>query len=98
MSSNLRGPTASSAAVVECDEDEVLGVNARDQLAAAEAIWQTRARLALMRDGVTMIAPETVWLSFDTSIARDVIIEPNVVFGPGVTRGGGRQDPRLLPS
>ncbi|HEY8195034.1 MAG TPA: bifunctional UDP-N-acetylglucosamine diphosphorylase/glucosamine-1-phosphate N-acetyltransferase GlmU [Hyphomicrobium sp.] len=74
-----------TAAVVECDEDEVLGVNARDQLAAAEAIWQSRARLALMQGGVTMIAPETVWLSFDTRIAVDVFIEPNVVFGLGVT-------------
>ena len=54
------------ATLVECDADEVLGVNARDELAAAEAIWQARARLALMREGVTMIAPETVWLSFDT--------------------------------
>jgi bifunctional UDP-N-acetylglucosamine pyrophosphorylase/glucosamine-1-phosphate N-acetyltransferase len=72
------------AAVVECDEEEVLGVNERDQLAAAEAIWQSRARLALMRNGVTMIAPETVWLSFDTEIAADVTIEPHVVFGLGV--------------
>ncbi|MGL4397511.1 MAG: bifunctional UDP-N-acetylglucosamine diphosphorylase/glucosamine-1-phosphate N-acetyltransferase GlmU [Hyphomicrobium sp.] len=74
-----------SAAVVECDEDEVLGVNARDQLAVAEAIWQRRARGHAMRDGVTMIAPDTVWLSFDTRIGRDVVIEPNVFFGPGVT-------------
>jgi bifunctional UDP-N-acetylglucosamine pyrophosphorylase/glucosamine-1-phosphate N-acetyltransferase len=73
-----------TAAVVECDEDEVLGVNARDQLAAAEAIWQSRARTAFMREGVTMIAPDTVWLSFDTRIACDVFIEPHVVFGPGV--------------
>lgn len=73
------------ATVVECGEDEVLGVNARDQLAAAEAIWQVRARAKLMASGVTMIAPETVWLSFDTKIAPDVVIEPNVVFGPGVT-------------
>lgn len=73
------------AAVVECPEDEVLGVNSRDQLAAAEAIWQRRARLRLMQAGVTMIAPETVWLSHDTSIAPDVVIEPNVFFGPGVT-------------
>lgn len=71
--------------VVECGEDEVLGVNARDQLAAAEAIWQARARSQFMRNGVTMIAPETVWLSFDTRIASDVIIEPHVVFGLGVT-------------
>jgi bifunctional UDP-N-acetylglucosamine pyrophosphorylase / glucosamine-1-phosphate N-acetyltransferase len=73
------------AAVVVCDEDEVMGVNARDQLAAAEAVFQTRARGRAMRDGVTMIAPETVWLSWDTKIARDVTIEPNVFFGPGVT-------------
>lgn len=79
------------AAVVECEEDEVLGVNARDQLAAAEAIWQQRRRLKLMRDGVTMIAPETVWLSFDTVIGRDVTIEPNVVFNPGVSVGDGAE-------
>ena len=74
-----------SAVAVECDEDEVLGINSRDQLAVAEAIWQRRAREALMRDGVTMIAPETVWLSYDTRIARDVVLEPNVFFGPGVS-------------
>lgn len=73
------------AAVVECAEDEVLGVNARDQLAEAEAIWQARARKDFMANGVTMISPETVWLSFDTQIANDVSIEPNVFFGPGVT-------------
>ena len=72
------------SSVVECPEDEVLGVNARDQLATAEAIWQARTRAGFMRDGVTMIAPETVWLSFDTVIGRDVTIEPNVFFGPGV--------------
>lgn len=74
-----------TAAVVVCPEEEVLGVNSRDQLAAAEAIWQARARLAAMREGVTMIAPETVWLSYDTRIGRDVVIEPNVFFGPGVS-------------
>ncbi|MBK9077678.1 MAG: bifunctional UDP-N-acetylglucosamine diphosphorylase/glucosamine-1-phosphate N-acetyltransferase GlmU [Hyphomicrobium sp.] len=78
-------------AVVECDEDEVLGVNARSQLAEAEAIWQQRARLAFMDSGVTMIAPDTVWLSFDTSIANDVTIEPNVFFGPGVTVESGAE-------
>lgn len=77
------------AAVVECAEDEVLGVNARDQLAEAESIWQARARKAFMVSGVTMIAPDTVWLSFDTKIANDVRIEPNVFFGPGVTVESG---------
>ncbi len=80
-----------NAAVVVCDEDEVLGVNARDQLAAAEAIWQSRARQQFLAAGVTMIAPETVWLSFDTKIAADVTIEPNVFFGPGVTVESGAE-------
>ncbi|MGH1418315.1 MAG: bifunctional UDP-N-acetylglucosamine diphosphorylase/glucosamine-1-phosphate N-acetyltransferase GlmU [Hyphomicrobiaceae bacterium] len=72
------------AAAVQCDETEVLGVNSRGQLAVAEAIWQARKRAAVMADGVTLIAPNTVWFSFDTDVGRDVIIEPNVVFGPGV--------------
>ncbi|MBS0240463.1 MAG: bifunctional UDP-N-acetylglucosamine diphosphorylase/glucosamine-1-phosphate N-acetyltransferase GlmU [Proteobacteria bacterium] len=79
------------AAVVECDETDVLGVNTREQQAAAEAVWQARARSAFMRDGVSMVAPETVWLNFDTQIASDVSIEPNVVFGAGVTVEEGAQ-------
>lgn len=74
-----------SAVAVSCSEDEVLGVNARDQLAAAEAIFQVRARRHAMAEGATLIAPQTVWFSHDTVIGRDVIIEPNVFFGPGVT-------------
>ncbi|WP_072377923.1 bifunctional UDP-N-acetylglucosamine diphosphorylase/glucosamine-1-phosphate N-acetyltransferase GlmU [Hyphomicrobium sp. NDB2Meth4] len=73
------------AAVVTCAEEDVLGVNSRDQLAVAEGIFQKRARLAAMREGVTMIAPETVWLSYDTKLGRDVVIQPNVFFGPGVS-------------
>ncbi|MFA5951075.1 MAG: bifunctional UDP-N-acetylglucosamine diphosphorylase/glucosamine-1-phosphate N-acetyltransferase GlmU [Hyphomicrobium sp.] len=72
------------ASVIVCPEDEVLGVNSRLELAAAEAIWQRRRRADLMSEGVTMIAPETVWLSFDTEIGRDVVVEPNVFFGPCV--------------
>lgn len=79
------------AVVVSCREDEVLGVNARDQLAAAEAIFQRRARAAAMTNGVTLIAPDTVWFSFDTVLGRDVLVEPNVVFGPGVTVEEGVQ-------
>ena len=74
-------------AVVVCPETEVLGVNARDQLAVAEHLYQTQARARAMADGATLIAPETVWFSYDTRIGRDVVVEPNVFFGPGVTIG-----------
>ncbi len=70
---------------IVCAEDEVLGVNSRDQLAEAEAIWQRRRRHRAMTDGATLIAPETVWFAFDTVVGRDVTIEPNVFFGRGVT-------------
>ena len=75
--------------VVIGSEDEVLGVNSRDQLAEAEAIWQRRRRLEVMQAGVTMTAPETVWLSYDTKLGQDVVIEPNVFFGPDVEIGDG---------
>lgn len=76
---------------VLCSVDEAAGVNSRAQLAAAEAVFQTRARRKAMDDGATLIAPETVWFSFDTTIGRDVIIEPNVFFGPGVVVEDGVQ-------
>ena len=73
------------AVVVHADADEVLGVNSRSDLAAAEAAFQNRKRHEAMAAGVTLVAPETVFFSHDTQIARDVVIEPNVVFGPGVS-------------
>ena len=75
--------------VVETDADEVAGVNSRAELAGMEAKWQARRRKAAMDDGATLIAPETVWFSADTVIGRDVLIEPNVFFGPGVSVADG---------
>ncbi|KAB2912279.1 MAG: bifunctional UDP-N-acetylglucosamine diphosphorylase/glucosamine-1-phosphate N-acetyltransferase GlmU, partial [Hyphomicrobiaceae bacterium] len=71
--------------------EEALGVNSRAQLAEAEAVFQRRARLRAMEGGATLIAPETVWFSFDTVVGRDVTIEPNVFFGPGVVIEDGAQ-------
>lgn len=71
-------------AVVRCSEAETMGVNSRADLAAAEAVFQHRSRNAAMADGATLIAPETVWFSHDTTLGRDVTVEPNVVFAPGV--------------
>ena len=74
-----------------CSEEEALGVNSREQLAAAEVVFQNRTRRQVMEGGATLIAPDTVWFSHDTVIGRDVIIEPNVFFGPGVTVEDGAQ-------
>jgi bifunctional UDP-N-acetylglucosamine pyrophosphorylase / glucosamine-1-phosphate N-acetyltransferase len=73
------------AVAIETGEDDVRGINTKAQLAQAEAVLQTRLRTAALDAGVTMIAPDTVYLCADTKLGKDVTIEPNVVFGPGVT-------------
>ncbi|MEH3104338.1 MAG: bifunctional UDP-N-acetylglucosamine diphosphorylase/glucosamine-1-phosphate N-acetyltransferase GlmU [Sphingomonas phyllosphaerae] len=78
-----------AAVVVEASADEVTGVNSRGELAAVEAMWQQARRAQAMADGATLIAPETVWFAHDTRLGRDVTIEPNVVFGPGVSVADG---------
>ncbi len=69
---------------VACDMEDVQGVNSRVELAEAEAAFQSRRRHEAMVSGVTLVAPETVFLCHDTVLERDVYVEPNVVFGPGV--------------
>jgi bifunctional UDP-N-acetylglucosamine pyrophosphorylase / glucosamine-1-phosphate N-acetyltransferase len=66
-------------------EYDVQGINSRAELAEAEAGWQAARRRTAMAEGATLIAPETVWFAWDTVLGRDVTIEPNVFFGPGVT-------------
>lgn len=77
--------TGAKTSAVIAPETEVMGVNDRVQLAQAEAAMQTRLREQAMRDGATLIAPETVFFWADTKVGRDVLIEPHVVFGPNVT-------------
>ena len=69
---------------IEADPGEVMGVDDRVRLAAAEAQFQTLRRDDFMKAGVTLKDPSSVWFSYDTEIGRDVTIFPNVVFGPGV--------------
>jgi bifunctional UDP-N-acetylglucosamine pyrophosphorylase / glucosamine-1-phosphate N-acetyltransferase len=73
------------SAVIETDASEVAGINSRAELADQEHAWQQRRRAQAMADGATLIDPETVWFSHDTMLGRDVTVEPNVWFGPGVT-------------
>ena len=74
-----------TATAVTCPEAETLGINTRAELADAERLFQNTRRANMLSDGITMTAPETVFFAHDTWIGRDVVIEPNVVFGPGVT-------------
>jgi len=72
------------AVVTTDDPDEVAGINSRAELAEAEARWQRARRARAMAEGASLIAPETVFFSWDTRLGSDVTVEPNVVFGPGV--------------
>ena len=74
---------------VEGSPVEAIGINSRAELAAAERLWQDRQRAKMMAAGVTLIDPASVFFAADTQIARDVTIEPNVVFGLGVTIAQG---------
>ncbi len=78
-------------ALVEVDEEEVLGVNSRADLARVEQIAQNRLRREALKNGATLIDPATVYFSFDTKLGRDVTIGPSVVFGPGVSVGDGSE-------
>ena len=78
-----------TATVVRCDEAETLGINTRAELGQAEAAFQARARAQAIEDGVTLTAPDTVIFAHDTVIGRDALVEPHVVFAPGVTVESG---------
>ena len=78
-----------TATVVTCDEAETLGINSRAELVAAEAAFQARARTEALDDGVTLLAPDTVYFAYDTVLGRDAVIEQNVIFGPDVTVESG---------
>ncbi len=81
--------TGLTAEVVTCPEDETLGINTRAELARAEALFQHRMRFEALENGVSMVAPDTVYFALDTYLGRDVTLGPNVVFGPAVTVESG---------
>ena len=69
---------------IEGDEEELLGINSRAELALAETIIQDRLRETAIENGTTLNDPSSIYFSYDTKIGRDVVIGPNVFFGPGV--------------
>ncbi|MGX7873030.1 bifunctional UDP-N-acetylglucosamine diphosphorylase/glucosamine-1-phosphate N-acetyltransferase GlmU [Mesorhizobium sp. ORM6] len=85
----IAGAQGLDVVATEASFENALGINNRAELAQAEGIWQTRRRQEAMLSGVTLIAPETVYFSYDTEVGADTIVEPNVWFGPGVKIAGG---------
>jgi bifunctional UDP-N-acetylglucosamine pyrophosphorylase/glucosamine-1-phosphate N-acetyltransferase len=83
---NAAGLTCTAVA---CPETETLGINTKAELARAEALFQSRARAEATENGVTLIAPDSVHFALDTVLGRDAVVEPFVVFGPGVTVESG---------
>ncbi len=80
---NIANADGRHCAVVVTDPYDVAGINSRGELAAMEGAWQARRRMRAMAEGASLIAPDTVWFAWDTQLGRDVLIEPNVFFGPG---------------
>jgi bifunctional UDP-N-acetylglucosamine pyrophosphorylase/glucosamine-1-phosphate N-acetyltransferase len=76
---------------VTIDESEVMGVNTRSDLTAAEKVVQHHLRQKMLAAGVTLMDPDTVYFSSDTIIERDVILHPYVVFGNGVEVKSGTE-------
>lgn len=70
---------------VEIADEDVLGVNSRSELAAVEQVMQKRLRKKAMDNGVTLIDPDTVYMCADTKFGMDIVIGPNVFFGPAVS-------------
>jgi bifunctional UDP-N-acetylglucosamine pyrophosphorylase/glucosamine-1-phosphate N-acetyltransferase len=66
---------------------ETSAPNSRVELADLERMMQEQLRQQAMTNGVTLLDPNSVYFSSDTKIGQDVIIEPNVFFGPGVVIG-----------
>ena len=81
---NVAAGEGREAVVIEGDPYETAGVNSRAELAHLELEWQRRRREEMLDQGATLIDPESVWFAYDTRLARDVTVEPHVVFGPGV--------------
>ena len=73
--------------MIEGPESQLLGINSRSELAEAELVFQKQLRTKAMAEGATLIDPQTVWFNWDTKLGRDVMIEPNVFFGPDVEVG-----------
>ena len=68
----------------ESGTNELSGANTLAEMAVLERNFQNIMREKFMANGVTLVAPETVFFSYDTQIESDVVVQPYVVFGENV--------------
>ncbi|UHA61037.1 bifunctional UDP-N-acetylglucosamine diphosphorylase/glucosamine-1-phosphate N-acetyltransferase GlmU [Metabacillus litoralis] len=59
--------------------DETLGVNDRIALSQAEKIMKQRINKEHMKNGVTLIDPDSTYISAETSIGKDTVIYPGTM-------------------
>ncbi|MGB4441287.1 MAG: bifunctional UDP-N-acetylglucosamine diphosphorylase/glucosamine-1-phosphate N-acetyltransferase GlmU [Coriobacteriia bacterium] len=83
----LRGEGLTVGALEAADATETLGINSRVQLAEAARVLQRRINERHMLAGVTMTAPELVWIGPDVRLGRDVVIEPMTALMGSTTVG-----------
>jgi bifunctional UDP-N-acetylglucosamine pyrophosphorylase/glucosamine-1-phosphate N-acetyltransferase len=78
------------AAVLDAPFEEVSGINDRVDLAAVETAARRRINEELMRNGVTMIAPDQTFIDADVGpFGADVWIGPGVVLRGKTSIGAG---------
>jgi len=69
------------------DNDEILGVNQRHQLAKANMIMQKRIHRKLMDSGVTILDTDSTYIEYDVKIGQDTVINPFTFLYGRVTLG-----------
>lgn len=93
----LRTAGKKVGAYAVADADDIRGINDRVQLSEAQKLMQKRINEAHMRNGVTMLSPETVCIEDNVQIGNDTVIGANVIIGAGskigrrVSIGAGSQ-------
>lgn len=71
------------------NEDETIGINDRVALANAEKVMRTRVNENHLRNGVTIIDPDTTYIGPEVTIEQDVTIQPGTMILGETTIGTG---------
>lgn len=69
------------------DKDEIMGINDREQLSTANEIAKNKINKEYMKNGVTLIDPNTTYIYGDVKIGKDTIIYPNTILEGNVEIG-----------